>query len=54
VITQSRCPDAVADGLTAATVQTYVGNLLAKLGVRDRAQAAVYAYESGLVEPGAL
>jgi hypothetical protein len=44
---------AVGVGLTAATVQTHVGKLLAKLGVRDRAQAAVYAYESGLVEPGA-
>jgi hypothetical protein len=40
--------------VTAATVKTHVGNLLAKPGVRDRVQAAVYAYESGLVEPGAL
>jgi hypothetical protein len=31
VITQSRCPDAVGVGLTAATVQTHVGKLLAKL-----------------------
>jgi hypothetical protein len=54
VITQSSCPDAVGVGLTAATVQTHVGKLLAKLGVRDRVQAAVYAYASGLVEPGAL
>jgi DNA-binding NarL/FixJ family response regulator len=44
----------VGVGLTAATVQTHVGKLLAKLGVRDRVQAAVHAYESGLVEPGAL
>jgi len=40
--------------VTAATVKTHVGNLLAKPGVRDRVQATVYAYESGLVEPGAL
>lgn len=35
------------------TVKTHVGNILMKLDVRDRAQAVVAAYESGLVTPGA-
>ncbi len=34
----------------AATVKTHVSNVLSKLEVRDRAQAVVFAYESGLVE----
>ncbi|MET9888910.1 response regulator transcription factor [Streptomyces sp. NPDC006465] len=33
------------------TVKTHVGRILVKLGLRDRTQAAVFAYESGLIRP---
>ncbi|MEV4169496.1 response regulator transcription factor [Nonomuraea sp. NPDC049709] len=34
-----------------ATVKTHLGRVLAKLGLRDRAQVVVYAYEAGLIVP---
>ncbi|WP_169797949.1 response regulator transcription factor, partial [Streptomyces neyagawaensis] len=38
--------------LSEATVKTHVARILAKLNLRDRAQAVVVAYESGLITPG--
>jgi DNA-binding NarL/FixJ family response regulator len=44
----------ISDTLVIAeqTTKTHVGRILAKLGLRDRAQAVVVAYETGLVRPG--
>jgi DNA-binding NarL/FixJ family response regulator len=38
--------------LSEGTVKTHVKHVFAKLGLRDRAQAVVFAYETGLVVPG--
>jgi DNA-binding NarL/FixJ family response regulator len=36
----------------AARVKTHVGRVLTKLGLRDRIQAVIYAYEAGVIRPG--
>jgi DNA-binding NarL/FixJ family response regulator len=37
--------------ISEATVKTHVGHIMAKLGLRDRIQVVVYAYETGLIAP---
>src|SRR5919201_1583795 len=39
--------------ISEATAKTHVARILQKLDLRDRVQAVIYAYESGLVAPGA-
>jgi DNA-binding NarL/FixJ family response regulator len=54
-VAAGRSNDEIAAALVVSTetVKTHLKRMYAKLGVRDRAQAVVVAYESGVVRPGA-
>jgi len=54
LVARGRSNAEIADELyiSDATVKTHVAHALAKLDLRDRVQAVVFAYESGLIEAG--
>jgi DNA-binding NarL/FixJ family response regulator len=54
LVARGRSNTEIATGLyvSEATVKTHVAHALRKLGLRDRVHAVVFAYESGLIEPG--
>jgi hypothetical protein len=53
VVPGYRCVAAVASTLvlSESTVKTHVSHVLAKIGARDRIQAVIFAYDTGLAQP---
>ena len=53
LIGRGRSNGEIAEALvvTPHTVKTHVAHILTKLGVRDRVQAVIYLYESGVIRP---
>ena len=54
LLAHGRTNDEIAEELVVSrgTAKTHVARVLGKLGLRDRIQAVIFAYENGLVEPG--